>query len=149
VQGRGFVLQEDNMNDEPDYRPAATSLAALLVIAAEKAWGITARIARRVEPLVTPPSDLRVTARGALYSGVIVIDRNEIIFGVVVATGYEPSGAVSPPLVTPSTSSSSTALERLRREQAEGRDLFGERHGRLPGWAETSDDEYGGGSWRR
>lgn len=140
------------MNEHIDYRSAATSLAALLVLAAEKAWHISRRVARRVEPLVTPPPELRVTTRGTLYSGVIVIDRNEIIFGVVVASGYEPSGAAAPPLMTSSTSTSSagTALERLRREQVDPHELFGDRQAKLPSWAETGDeDEYGGSSWRR
>ncbi|MFO0686915.1 MAG: hypothetical protein U0234_32930 [Sandaracinus sp.] len=137
------------MDEETDYRPAATSLAALLVLAAEKAWGVTRRIARRVEPLVTPPPELRVTARGTLYSGVIVIDRNEIIFGIVVANGFDPTGAGSAPLVTPSAGSSTSALDRLRREQAEARNLFGDRPGRLPGWAETADDDFGDAPWRR
>ena len=138
------------MDEDIDYRPAATSLVALLVLAAEKAWHITRRVAQRVEPLVTPPPELRVTARGTLYSGVVVIDRNEVIFGVVVATGFDPSGGATPPFSSPSLSSTtSTALERLRREQADTHDLFGDRRAKLPGWAETGDDEYGGGSWRR
>ncbi|MGE0790086.1 MAG: hypothetical protein AB7S26_30715 [Sandaracinaceae bacterium] len=137
-------------NDDFDQRPAAVSLAALLVFAFEKAWHLSRRAARRIEPLVTPPPELRVTARGTLYSGVIILDRNEVIFGVVVATGYDPSGGAAPPFTSPSLSSTtSTALERLRREQAEANNLFGDRRGRLPGWAETGDDDDGGGTWRR
>lgn len=137
-------------DDDFDQRPAAISLAALLVLVFEKAWHLSRHAARRIEPLVTPPPELRVTARGTLYSGVIILDRNEVIFGVVVASGYDPSSGTAPPFTAPSLSSTtSTALDRLRREQAETNDPFGDRRGRLPGWAETGDDDYGAGSWRR
>lgn len=139
-------------DNDVDHRSAAISMVALLIVCVEKAWGLTRRVAFRVKPLVTPPDSLKVDAGGPLYSGVLLIDRNDVLFGIVVQTGYEPPKSGSPPsMFSPSPASgpsTGTALERLRREQAEARDLFGDPRGRLPSWAET-DDDYGGGSWRR
>ena len=138
------------MDDNIDYRSAARSLAALAVICFEKAWGLSRTAFRRVRPLVAPPSSLRVTAAGALYSGVLIIDRNDVIAGIVVQTGYDPTS--TPPStavrVSASSSSSSTALDRMREQQMDPRELFGDPRTRLPSWAET-DDDYGGGAWRR
>lgn len=138
-------------DNDIDHRSAALSLIALLVLTAERAWGITRRAALRIKPLVTPPRALRVDAGGPLYSGVLVIDRNDVIFGVVVQTGYDPTSsspasAFARPAQAPT--SPSTALDRLRQQQLHAHELFGDRQGKLPSWAET-DDDYGGGPWGR
>ena len=138
-------------DNDIDHRSAALSLVALFVLTAERAWGITRRAALRIKPLVTPPRGLRVDAGGPLYSGVLVIDRNDVIFGVVVQTGYDPTssgpaGSFGRP--APAPPSPSTALDRLRQQHTEARELFGDRQGMLPSWAETGDD-YGGGPWGR
>lgn len=138
------------MDEEMDYRSAAKSLAALAIVCIEKAWGLSRTVFRRVRPLVAPPDSLRVIADGALYSGVLVIDRNEVILGVVVQTGYDPTSGPAGALARNAapTSSPSTALDRLRQQQMDTRELFGDPRGRLPSWAET-DEDFGGGSWRR
>ena len=99
------------MNQDPDV-PQSTLrvLASLLVLAFDIAREKAADVIEKVIPLVEPPRDLQVSSRlGTLYSGVIVLDRGDVIAGIVVATGQtmpSVSSAVAsamhrPPLVTP------------------------------------------------
>lgn len=121
-------------------------LASLLVLLFDFAREHASVAIERIKPLVEPPDDLRVGSRsGALYSGLVVLDRGEIIAGIVVQTGQ---GIPSPALVTPAPT----------RSSFDGRSPFSgitDRYasrgdGRLPGWADDprpdiEEDE----PWRR
>jgi len=110
-------------------------LGQLLVIAFEVAREKAVDVYARVKPLVEPPDDLRMTSRlGALYSGLIVLDRGEVIAGFVVQTGQTiPNPAVI------GLSSSPYPPRPLHTEQ---------RSEKLRGWAEdVRDDEES--RWRR
>jgi hypothetical protein len=68
-------------------------LGALLVYFAELAWHGTKRVFATVAPFVQPPEDMEVRCRdGAQYSGVLLIERNDIEAGAVVQTGQEVPG---------------------------------------------------------
>lgn len=128
--------------DGPDI-PASTMrvLASLLLLVFDLARDRAATAVIRMRPLVEPPDDLRVGSRvGALYSGVIVLDRGEVIVGLVVQTGQgvpQPGPIITPP---PSTNRSpfSGITDRYTSE------------GRLRGWAEDPRDPVDEDSpWRR
>ena len=117
--------------DTPDLpRSTLRVLASLLVLAFDVARDRAAVVVERIKPLVEPPDDLRVTSRiGALYSGVVLLDRGEIIAGVIVQTGQgipSPAAFVTPP---PTRSPFSGITDRYAHSQP--RD-----ESRLPGWAD-------------
>ena len=132
--------------DIPDVpRSTLRVLASLLVLAFDVARDRAAVVVERIKPLVEPPDDLRVTSRiGALYSGIVLLDRGEIIAGVIVQTGQgipSPASFVTPP---PARSSPFSGITD-RYAHAHSRD-----DGRLPGWADdprpdAEEDE----PWRR
>jgi hypothetical protein len=103
-------------------------LASLLVLLFDFAREHSAVAVERIKPLVEPPDDLRVTSRiGALYSGIVLLDRGEIIAGVIVQTGHGiPSPAA---FVTPSPTRS--PISGITDRYAQSRD-----ESRLPGWAD-------------
>jgi hypothetical protein len=114
-------------------------LASLLVVAFDVAREKAVDVIARVKPLVEPPDDLRVTSRvGALYSGIVVLDRSEVIAGIVVQTGQTlPSAALITPPPTFGSRTSSSAEARTSQQ--------------LPSWADDPrthyDDEES--PWRR
>ncbi len=133
--------------DTPDVpRSTLRVLASLLVLLFDFAREHASVAIERIKPLVEPPDDLRVASRsGALYSGLVVLDRGEIIAGVVVQTGQ---GIPSPSLVTPPPTRS--PFEPARSPFHGITDRYAARDGRLPGWADdprpdTEEDE----PWRR
>jgi len=90
---------------------------------------------------------MRITTRsGVIYTGVLLIERGEIIAGIVFEVGRVSapmSGAPRAPVVTPPP-----------RYEAPGRfessDRFDERGGRLPGWGEDPRDLFDEEErWRR
>lgn len=88
-------------------------------------------VVERLRPLVEPPEDMRVVSTvGAIYTGVLVVERNTIIAGIVVEVG-RVTAATRGPVVTPPPH-----YERPgrfdRREDP--------REGRLPGWGEDPRD---------
>lgn len=122
-------------------------LASLLVLLFDYAREHAATTVERLKPLVEPPDDLRVVSKvGALYSGMIVLDRGEVIAGVVVQTGQgipSPAALVTPPPRAP-------VYERPRSPFSGITDHFARSDGRLPGWADDprtdpEEDE----PWRR
>lgn len=127
------------MTDLP--RSTIRELAIILVATFDLALERGRRIAARIRPLVEPPDDLRITTRnGALYSGVLLLERGEITAGFVIQTGQStPSAPFSPPsaFISPTRHTPTDAL--ARRDE-----------GRLPHWAEDRslyDD--GEPPWRR
>ena len=108
-------------------------LATVLVIVVELAWDGTRRVLRRVRPYIDPPPDLEVrSTKGAEYTGIILIDDNQILTGVVVRTGQ----ADLPPL----TSSFGTTRKPLVTTPPTD-DSHSHREGYLRGWAEDTRDE--------
>jgi hypothetical protein len=120
---------EDNMKESNVSGGALRVLASFLVLAFDVARDKAADVVARIKPLVEPPDDLRVTSRlGAQYSGIIVLDRSEVIGGIVVQTGQ---ALASPPLITPPPSTTFGS----RPSYAEPRSSE-----RLPSWAEDPRD---------
>ena len=124
-----------------DYSlPARTlrDLGILLVVVAETAWKGAKTIVRRLSPFMAPPSDLMVhSTKGAEYTGVLLIDDNDIVAGAVVCTGHEPP---SRGLITP-------APETAPRPPPD--DSLSRRDGYLRGWSEDPRDEEGDVWWPR
>ena len=128
--------------DAPDV-PKSTLrvLASLLVLVFDVARDRAASVVERIKPLVEPPADLRVSSRlGALYSGVLLLDRGEIIAGVIVQTGQgipQPSALITPP-PSPTRSPFAGITDRYSRTE-----------GRLPGWADDPRIDEEDSPWRR
>jgi hypothetical protein len=122
----------NHVMETPDVpRSTLRVLASLLVLAFEVARDHAATAVERIRPLVEPPDDLRVSSRiGALYSGLVVLDRGDIIAGIVVQTGQgipQPAG-----LITPSPTPTTTALAVQRHH----RPVRGVAKVGCRGWAE-------------
>ena len=131
--------------DTPDVpRSTLRVLASLLVLAFDVARDRASVAVERIKPLVEPPEDLRVSSRlGTLYSGVVLLDKGEVIAGIVVATGQGvpiPAGLVTP--------APRAVHERPRSPFSGITDDFARRDGRLPGWADDPRDEEDE-PWRR
>ena len=117
-------------------------LALVIVLVADAAWDGTKKAMARLRPYIEPPEDLEIRSYvGGVYTGVLLIDRNDVIAGVVVRVGQRspsdpstprtsavssPWSARSSPLVTPSSS-------HYRGDHEQDND-----DGKLPGWAEDS-----------
>lgn len=116
-------------------------LASLLVLLFDVARDRAATAVEHIKPLVEPPDDLRVSSRiGALYTGLIVLDRGEIIAGIVVQTAQgvpQPSALITPP-PTPTRSPYTGITDR-----------YSGGDGRLRGWAEDPRDSMEDEPWRR
>ncbi len=127
---------------DPDV-PQSTlrALASLLVLLFDLARERAADVIEKVVPLVEPPRDLVVSSRlGTMYSGIIVLDRGEVIAGIVVATGQtvpQPSALVTPP-PSPARSPFAGITDRYSRGE-----------GRLPGWADDPRIDEEESPWRR
>ncbi|MFO0680532.1 MAG: hypothetical protein U0234_00710 [Sandaracinus sp.] len=103
-----------------------------------------AAVVERLRPLVEPPEGLRVTSpNGAFYSGLLVVERNVVVAGIVIEVGRTLSQQPEvrrEPIVTPPSRYDD-------RGRFEARD---EREGRLPGWAEDPRDLFTEDEpWRR
>jgi hypothetical protein len=127
------------MNDLP--RSTVRELAIILVATFDLAIERGRRFAARIRPLVEPPEDLRITTHnGALYSGVLLLERGDVIAGLVIQTGQTtPSAPFAPPSVFSSPSRHTPTDALARRDE-----------GRLPHWSEDRslyDD--GEPPWRR
>lgn len=74
----------------PDFIPVCAELA-------RRAWKSIKVIASKVYELVQPPPDLKVhSTMGHVYSGVVVVDRNEVEGGAVAKVGFDASTANGP-----------------------------------------------------
>jgi hypothetical protein len=116
-------------------------LGVVLVVLADLAVDRTKRALRRIEPHLIPPPDLEVrSTAGARYTGILIVDQNEVLGGIVIRSGVTVERASNVPLAgrTRSSSWSSTSLAR-RPDDDEDEDC------RLPGWAEDGRDS----PWRR
>jgi hypothetical protein len=84
----------------PDLIPVLAELA-------RRAWQNIKTLASKIYELVQPPSDLKVhSTRGHEYTGVIMVDHNEVEGGAVARVGFDPAKASGPyngggTLVTP------------------------------------------------
>jgi hypothetical protein len=113
----------------PDLIPVLAELA-------RRTWKHIKTIASKIYELVQPPRDLRVySTENHEYSGVILVDHNEVEGGAVAKVGYDASKASGPygsgSLVTPPPS---------YREP--------ERSPYLKSWAEDPRQEEEDESWR-
>jgi hypothetical protein len=116
-------------------------LGAILAVLADIAVVHARRVARRIEPHITPPPDLEVrSTAGARYTGILIVDQNEILGGIVIRSVVVVERASNVPLAgrTRSSSWSSTSLAR-------GPDDDEDDDCRLPGWADDTRD--GGQRW--
>lgn len=116
------------------------ALVELIVVVFETAWSTARDVVEQVRPLVEPPHGMRVVgSRGAQYSGLLVVDRGDVIGGIVVQTGHDAMAAAAeltrPRQVTPYD-------DHVSRGHHDGT--------RLPGWAEDPRSQYDDGSpWHR
>jgi hypothetical protein len=84
------------MNDNSLPRETLRTLGVLLVLAFDFALERGRHAIERLAPMVEPPEDLRVSSTtGCLYSGIVVLDRGEVLAGIVVATGFDPIRAAT------------------------------------------------------
>lgn len=131
------------MNDDLP-KETIRAMGAVLVAIFYIALDGTRDVLEQLQPLVEPPEDLRVTgSMGVVYNGVVVIERNAVIAGIVIEVGRTTtSSPAREPLITPP----SRYDDRGRFERRD------EREGRLPGWGEDprSTDMFDeDGRWRR
>lgn len=119
--------------DEENNIPASTLrvVASLLALALDVARAKAQQLLGQFRPLVEPPGDVQLYSRnGTLYSGVVIVERGEVIAAIVVMVGQRPT---QPPVVTPPPRS---VYERPRSPFSGITDDFARRDGRLPGWAD-------------
>lgn len=112
--------------------PNATlrTMGALLIAVYDIAREGVTEVIDRLRPLVEPPDDLRITSPvGAVYTGLLIIERNVVIAGIVVEVA-RITAHVREPMVTPPPRYD----DRGRFERRDDRD------GHLPGWAEDPRD---------
>ena len=116
-------------------KPTLHDLAFLIVVAFDTARSGLRSTLERALPHVRPPADLRVSSTsGHTYTGIVVIDDNEVLAGVVTRTGRTIEAtpvrprhrSLSPVRRSPLQSSFTADLE----------DEDDEDDCRLPGWAE-------------
>ena len=113
-------------------KPTLHGLAFLVVVAFDTARSGLHSTLERLLPHVRPPADLRVSStRGHTYTGVVVIDDNDVLAGVVARTGRTIETA-------PSHRRSFSPLRRSSLQASFSDELEDEGDGdcRLPGWAE-------------
>lgn len=122
-------------------------LALVVVLIADAAWDGVKEALERLRPYIDPSPDMSVRSSvGALYTGVILIDKNEVIAGIVIRVGQQAAPATPPPRYErpPSLSSSpwrssSPLADRLGDEEDDD--------GKLPSWADDARDR--SEPWRR
>ena len=125
------------MEDLP--RSTLRNLGLVLVVAFETArTGLRAAV-RRIHPHLRPPSDLRVeSTEGHTYTGMILIDDNDILGGVVSRTGSSGESAHyrrrATPLVSPVRGAPSTSFEG-EHDDEDDEDC------KLPSWASDPREE--------
>ncbi len=129
------------MNQVHRPQESVRALVELLVVVFETAWSTAREVVEQVRPLVEPPRGLRVTGtNGAQYSGLLVVDRGDVIGGVVVQTGHDAVAAAG-------------ELTRHRHAAPFDDHVMRNRHDptRLPGWADDPRSLYDddGAPWRR
>lgn len=129
------------MNDNSLPSETLRTLGVMLVLAFDFALEKSRDAIERIKPIVEPPDDLRIISNtGCLYSGVIFVDRGEVLAGVVVATGFDPLRAASARASTIAAQPVSHAGAPLVRRETG-----------LPSWAEdpTNYDDEPRPPWRR
>lgn len=117
--------------DEQIPHTTLRTLSLVLIAVFDIAREGLSEVVERLRPLVEPPEDIRVVSTvGAIYTGVLVVERNTIIAGLIVEVG-RVTATPRAPIVTPPP-----------RYEAPGRfDRHDDpREGRLPGWAEDPRD---------
>jgi hypothetical protein len=127
------------MNHDELSTETVRATGAVLVAIFRTAVARARRVLGHLRPLLEPPEDLRVTgSMGVVYSGVVVIERNVIVAGVVIEVGRVGHGGAPPRAHIPPPS----------RYEEPGR--FEDPRERLPGWADDPRDPFDeDGRWRR
>ncbi len=122
-------------------RSTLRNLGLVLVVAFETArTGLRAAVSR-IHPHLRPPPDLRVeSTEGHTYTGLLLVDDNDVFAGIVSRTGRASERHEhrhrERPLVTPGRGSRSPLFDD---------DLEDEDDCKLPSWA--SDPREGGHRW--
>lgn len=125
-------------------------LAVVAVLVADVAWDGAKDAMARLRPYVEPPADLSLRSSiGGLYTGVLLVDRNEILAGLVIRAGHEspPERESSSPYRGSLTCGSSArwgSSSLAGRFEEEDDD---DNESRLPGWGEDPRDARD--RWRR
>lgn len=87
---------------QDDQLPAETrrDLSALLVRGLERAGAKACRLIRHLRRHTDPPADIEVRSiLGHHYTGLVLVEGNEVIWGVVVRTGNAVTPRSEPPPV--------------------------------------------------
>lgn len=115
-------------------------LALVAVLIADVAWDGAKDAFARLRPYIEPPPDLRVhSTAGGIYTGILLVDKNEILAGVVIRTGHAQRS--TPTHERPSgLDTSSWRSPLVDRFEDEG-------DAKLPGWGEDPRDR--SDRWRR
>jgi hypothetical protein len=130
------------MNDNTLPTSTLRTMGVVIVLLFDLALRKGREVVEKVKPLVEPPDEIRISSRsGTLYTGVLVLDRNEVQAGIVVATGFDPLGASQARAPTPTIGRAADPTPR--RDTGAG----------LRHWSEDrsiyDEDDEGGLSWRR
>lgn len=130
-------------------------LAVVVVLVADVAWEGAKDALARLRPYVEPPADLEVrSSEGALYTGILLVDRNDVLAGIVIRTGHEPPPSTgsryTPPLTSsrfdsPASRSAGWRSDTLASRFADTEEDDEDNEGRLPGWSEDTRRD----PWRR
>lgn len=119
-------------------------LALVAVLIADAAWDGTKDALARLRPYIEPPPDLRVhSIEGGVYTGILLVDKNEILAGLVIRTGHQtaPPRNERPSSLGSSAWRSSSPLARRFEDEDDDED------GKLPSWSDDQRDR--SDSWRR
>lgn len=113
-------------------KPTLHGLAFLVVLAFETTRSGLRSTLDRLLPHVRPPTDLRVSStQGHTYTGVVIIDDNDVLAGVVARTGRTAQASPAPTARRFSPVRRSSLQASFDDElEDDGDDC------RLPGWAE-------------
>jgi hypothetical protein len=129
--------------DEENELPKATlrDMGVLVIAVFDIARDAAGRVVERLRPFLRPPDDLRVhSGVGAVYSGVLIVERNVIVAAFAVEVGR----VSREPMVTPPPHRDERRFEHYERPRSPFSgitDHFGRNDGRLPGWADDPRDQ--------
>lgn len=129
-----------------DHIPTTTlrTVGLLLVVAFEAASDGLRNAVGRIQPYLRAPADLHVhSTQGHHYSGVVLIDDNEVLAGIVARTGRSAGHRTTTHSPSTSRSRSARRLFGDHTSAPEYDDIEEDDEGKLASWA--SDPRDGGG----
>ncbi|MDH5491432.1 MAG: hypothetical protein OEY14_05715 [Myxococcales bacterium] len=127
-----------------DHIPTTTlrTVGLLLVVAFEAASDGLRNAVERIQPYLRPPADLRVhSTLGHSYTGIVVIDDNDVLGGIVARTSRSAEAA-RPTAHSPSLPRHRPARSLFGDDDSvsDFDDLDDDDEGKLPGWAADPRD---------